>query len=219
MKIKVLLAEDHTFTRQSLAFGLKKSDKITVVAEAENGQHAVKLAEAFKPDIILMDIVMPVVSGIDATKEIKSAFPNIKVLMLTSHKDKDKVLAAFKSGADGYCMKNTKLDQLINIIENVNNGSVWIDNTVACYVLEFLQFSNNYNNDFPLKSSEIPFNLTNRETEILKLIAEGLSNKDISDKLSVSLYTVKNHVSRIIQKLAVDDRTQAAVVAIKENLV
>jgi len=221
MKIEVLVAEDHKFSRQGLVFGLKRYDNINVVAEAENGQQAYDLAKQYNPDLILMDIVMPLLSGIDATKKIKEHNPKIKILILTSHKEKEKVLKAFNSGADAYCMKNIKLDDLVNIIETVVQGSVWVDPAVASYILEILQRKNTIDKEL-LKDknrNSTYKNLTNREKEILKLIAKGLSNKDISEKLCVSLYTVKNHVSNIIQKLAVDDRTQAALIAIKEDLI
>lgn len=221
MNKKILLAEDHKFSRQGLAFGLKRYPDIEIIAEAENGQQAYELSKKYNPDIVLMDIVMPLLSGIDATKKIKEYNPQIKVLVLTSHKDKDKVITAFNSGADAYCMKNIKLDDLVNIIETVIQGSVWIDPAVASYILEILQNKNLFEESQQKEKSKKNNirNLTNREKEILKLISNGLSNKDISEKLCVSLYTVKNHVSNIIQKLSVDDRTQAALIAIKEDLI
>jgi DNA-binding NarL/FixJ family response regulator len=214
VKRKVLLAEDHDFTRQGIAFGLKKYENIEIVAETNNGKQAIALSKKLAPDIILMDIGMPVLSGIDAVKEIKAYNPDIKILMLTSHKSKEKVLASFNAKADAYCVKDIKIEQLANIIESVIQGAVWIDPAIAEFILEILQMKKN------LPNIEKPdFNLTNREKEILKLIADGLSNKDISEKLVLSVYTVKNHVSNIIQKLSVDDRTQAAVIALKENLI
>lgn len=214
MKIKILIAEDHDLTRQGLYFGLKRYENYEIVAETDNGKHAVELTKERKPDVVLMDIGMPVLSGIDAAKEIKKFDFNIKILMLTSHRSKEKVLAAFHSGADAYCVKDVKIDKLAGIIESVVQGAVWIDPEIAGYVLEILQTKN-----IIVESEKPEFNLTAREKEILKLIASGLSNKDISEKLVLSLYTVKNHVSNIIQKLAVDDRTQVALKALKEGLV
>lgn len=213
--IKVLIAEDHELTRQGIVYGLKKYEGIEIAAEAANGQEAVDKAIECKPDIILMDIIMPILSGINATKKIKELNPDVKVIMLTSNNDKEKVMSSFSSGANAYCMKNIKLDALVTVIKTVMDGAVWIDPSIAGYILDILQSTS-----APAqKANSIDFNLTNREKEILKLISDGLSNKDISEQLFLSLYTVKNHVSNIIQKLAVDDRTQAAIIALKENLI
>jgi DNA-binding NarL/FixJ family response regulator len=221
MVINVLIAEDHELSRQGISYGLKKYKNLNVIGESENGKEAVKFCEKNLPDVVLMDIVMPIMSGIDAAKKIKEMNPEIKILMLTSHSEKDKVLSAFNAGADAYCMKNIKLDDLENVIVNVINGAVWIDPTIAGYVLEILQ-SKPEAAALPQEEKErnyTDFNLTNREKEILKLISEGLTNKDMADKLFISLYTVKNHVSKIIQKLAVDDRTQAAILALNERII
>jgi DNA-binding NarL/FixJ family response regulator len=217
MGIKILLAEDHELTRKGITYGLKAFDNIDIVWEVDNGKEAIVFSEKYKPDLILMDIAMPVLNGIDATKEIKSLNPNIKVIMLTSISEKESVLSAFNSGANAYCMKNIKIDDLVNIIKTVMDGALWIDPSIAGYILEILQSrSSIYESQ---KGNNIDFNLTNREKEILKLISEGLCNKDIAEKLFISLHTVKNHVKSIIQKLAVDDRTQAAILALKENLI
>lgn len=217
MSIQVLLAEDHELTRKGIAYGLKQSNEIEVLAAVENGYEAVQFVKTNKPDVILMDILMPVLNGINATKEIKENYPDIKIIILTSINEKENVLASFKSGANAYCMKNIKIDDLITVIKTVINGAIWIDPDIAGYILEILQSKTNILDDSKLNNTD--FNLTNREKEILKLIAEGLSNKDIAEQLFLSLHTVKNHVRNIIQKLAVDDRTQAAILALKENLV
>ncbi|MDD3012674.1 MAG: response regulator transcription factor [Candidatus Gastranaerophilales bacterium] len=217
MNIKILLAEDHELTRHGIAYGLKKYENIEIVAEAENGQEAVELVKKFKPDLILMDIIMPVLNGINATKEIKAINPDIKIIMLTSNNEKEKVISAFNSGANAYCMKTIRLDDLVIIIKTVMDGALWMDPSIAGYILEILQ-----SRSIMLETQKencVNFNLTNREKEILTLISDGLNNRDISDKLFLSLYTVKNHVSNIFQKLAVDDRTQAAIIALKENII
>lgn len=217
MGIKILLAEDHELTRKGITYGLKTFENIDIIWEVDNGKEAITLAQRYKPDMILMDVAMPVMNGIDATKEIKSFNPDIKVIMLTSISEKESVLSAFNSGANAYCMKNIKMDDLVNIIKTVLDGALWIDPSIAGYILEILQSKSSMYE--AQKGSNTDFNLTNREKEILKLIAEGLCNKDIADKLFISLHTVKNHVKSIIQKLAVDDRTQAAILALKENLI
>jgi len=217
MSIKILLAEDHELTRQGIAYGLNKFENIEVIAEVSNGLEAVSFTKKIQPDVILMDIMMPVLNGIKATQEIKALYPDIKIIMLTSYNEKKEVLSAFNSGANAYCLKNIALDDLVPIIKTVLDGAIWMDPSIAGFILEILQSESTALET--QKQNQFNFNLTAREKEILKLIAEGLNNKDISEKLFLSLYTVKNHVSNIFQKLAVDDRTQAAIVALKEKLI
>lgn len=216
MSIKILLVEDHELTRKGIAYSLKTFPDIEIIGDVDNGKKAVDFISSKKPDVILMDIAMPVMNGIDATKKINESYPDIKIIMLTSINEKQSVLSAFHSGANAYCMKDIKSEELINIIKAVMTGAVWIDPNIARYVLDILQTTG-----IPAenKTPNNLFNLTAREREILKLIAEGRSNKDIAEKLVLSLHTVKNHVKNIIQKLAVDDRTQAAILALKENLI
>jgi len=216
MSIKILLAEDHELTRQGIEHGLRKYESIEIIGEVENGLEAMEFVKRNKPDLILMDIIMPGLSGIRATKEIKIIDPNIKVIMLTSYNEKEKVLSAFNSGADAYCMKNIKIYDLINIIRTVIDGGIWIDPYIACYIIDILKLKPEISE---YQNNHIDYSLTGREKEILKLIAEGLSNNNIAERLNLSLHTVKNHVKSIIHKLAVDDRTQAAILALKENLV
>lgn len=218
MKIKVLLAEDHELTRQGIKYGLEQFGNIEIVGEASNGLDAVKLAKDKNPDVVLMDIIMPVMNGVKATREIKSFNSEIKIIMLTSVNDKEKVLDSFHSKANAYCMKNIKIEDLISVIKYVLTGAIWIDPAIANFILEVMQLKDSSLEGIEGKPS-VDFNLTNREKEILKLISDGKTNKDISEQLFLSLYTVKHHVSNIIQKLAVDDRTQAAIIAIKENIV
>ena len=164
-----------------------------------------------------MDISMPIMNGIDATMHIKNILPDTKVIMLTSFNEKKLVLSAFKSGANAYCLKNIKLDELINVIKSVLNGAIWIDPSIAQFILEIIQ-----SNDMSTESQETEsydFDLTAREKDILKLVALGKSNKEIADELILSIHTVKNHLKNILQKLCVEDRTQAAILAIKEKLV
>ena len=212
MSIKILLVEDHELTRKGIAYSLKTFPDIEIIGDVDNGKKAVDFISSKKPDVILMDIAMPVMNGIDATKKINESYPDIKIIMLTSINEKQSVLSAFHSGANAYCMKDIKSEELINIIKAVMTGAVWIDPNIARYVLDILQTTG-----IPAenKTPNNIFNLTAREREILKLIAEGRSNKDIAEKLVLSLHTVKNHVKNIIQKLAVDDRTQAAILAFK----
>lgn len=139
--------------------------------------------------------------------------------MLTSFSDKKLVLSAFNAGANAYCMKNIKIDELVSVISSVLHGAIWIDPSIAQYILEVLNSSRVEESSEPKDNINAGFDLTARETEILKLVARGKSNKDIADELVLSIHTVKNHLKNILQKLCVEDRTQAAILAIKENLV
>jgi DNA-binding NarL/FixJ family response regulator len=220
--IRVLIAEDHELTRQGLVYGLGGSERLTVVAQAEDGQEAVALIEAHQPDVVLMDLVLPVLNGIQATRLIKAAHPAIKVLMLTSHRDQAKVFEAFTAGADGYCLKDVKTERLIQIIDMLTEGALWIDPGIAGFILKVLPLISGAvlkaEEKTPVSSRREP-DLTAREKEILSLISRGCHNRDIAAQLNISLFTVKNHVSNIIQKLAVEDRTQAAIMALKNGLI
>lgn len=221
---KIILVEDHELTRKGIIYALKPYTDIKVAGEFEDGKEAVDFIKSSPendiPDVILMDIAMPVLNGIDAAKRIKNLYPDIKIIMLTSIDEKESVLNAFSAGANAYVMKNITIDKLVSIINMVLNGEIWIAPNIADYILDVLSklHTGNTEEDLNQKTGE-EFNLTNREKEILALIAKGMSNKDIANKLIISLYTVKNHVKSIIQKLAVEDRTQAAILALTEKIV
>lgn len=214
--MNILIVEDYRHTRKTTAYGLKTKIKDVIINEADNGSSALNFIKSGnRPDLILMDISMPIMNGIDATKHIKNVCPDTKVIMLTSFNEKKLVLSAFKSGANAYCLKNIKLDELINVINSVLNGAIWIDPSIAEFILEIIQT----NEQTECNKEAYDFDLTTREKEILKQVALGKSNKDIADELFLSIHTVKNHLKNILQKLCVEDRTQAAILAIKENLV
>ncbi len=216
--MEILIVEDYLHTRKTTAYGLKIKMPDAIISEAENGQSAINYIKAGnKPDIILMDISMPVMNGIDATLHIKNILPDTRVIMLTSFSEKKLVLSAFKSGANAYCLKNIKLDELVNVIHSVMNGAIWIDPSIAQFILEIMQ--SNITDTLTQEQSTYDFDLTAREKDILKLVAAGKSNKEIADELILSIHTVKNHLKNILQKLCVEDRTQAAILAIKEKLV
>lgn len=219
---KIILVEDHELTRKGIIYGLKPYSDIQILGEFEDGKSAVEFIKSTPdinmPDVILMDIAMPILNGIEATKRIKSINPDVKIIMLTSIDEKESVFGAFNSGANAYAMKNISIEKLVSIIKMVLNGEVWIAPNIADYILEILANLNPNKEKEEIKPGS-DFNLTNREKEILGLIAKGMSNKDIANKLIISLYTVKNHVKSIIQKLAVEDRTQAAILALTENIV
>lgn len=216
--MEILIVEDYLHTRKTTAYGLKIKIPDVIIPEADNGQAAINYVKAGnKPDIILMDISMPVMNGIDAALHIKNMLPDTKIIMLTSFSEKKLVLSAFKSGANAYCLKNIKLDELVNVIHTVLNGAIWIDPSIAQFILEIMQ--SNIADTQTQEQSVYDFDLTAREKDILKLVAAGKSNKEIADELILSIHTVKNHLKNILQKLCVEDRTQAAILAIKEKLV
>jgi len=232
--IKVLLAEDHLLTRIGLRTVLNRTDDIELVAEATNGQEAVKIALADKPDVVLMDVGMPVMDGIEASRKILEQEANIKIVMLTSHDNERDIMASLAAGASGYCLKDVDPERLYAAIRSVNVGDVWLDSTIAGKVLNRYTAERQAQPTPPPASRPadpaqvsaagqplrpLPEPLSPRELEVLGLIVEGLSNQEIADRLFISLATAKTHVRNILNKLAVDDRTQAAVSAMRRGLV
>ncbi|MEW5818672.1 MAG: response regulator transcription factor [Cyanobacteriota bacterium] len=213
--IKVLIVEDHSLTRVGLKFTLEKHEDLIVIGEAEDGAEAIEKTKELSPDVILMDLGMPNMNGIEATTEIKKSYPDSRVIILTSHDEEEEVLAAFTAGADAYCMKDIPPERLVQAIQSVNDGVVWLDPSIAEIVLSFVPRPEAKKNKITLED----LHLTPREVEVLKLIVDGHSNADIAYDLTVSMHTVKTHISNILSKLGVNDRTQAAVKAMRENLV
>jgi len=222
-KIKLLMVEDHKLLRVGLKAIFEEYPSLEVVGEAEDGQTAIKLAKELNPDIILMDIGLPIMDGIEATRKIKDANPDVKIVILTSHSDENEVMQALAAGANAYAMKDIKTEYLIMVIESVNEGAIWLDPTVAKIVKEknpaLLHGPNGNKSQSRSDFKADHANLTEREYEVLKLVVEGKSNNEIANDLKISEHTAKAHVCNIIQKLVVDDRTQAAVKAIKEGIV
>lgn len=212
-KIRVLIADDHTMVRQGLKQILELEEDITVVAQAANGGEAVRMAKENSPDVILMDINMPEVNGIQAIKDIKQEKINSKIIVLTIHEDREYLFKTIQMGAEGYVLKDAEPSVLIEAIRNVHNGQTYIQSTMTSeLVKEFNRVT------LHEKNKHDDNNLTSREIEVLQLIAEGLINKEIAKQLYISEKTVKNHVSNIFKKLNVSDRTQAAIYAFKNNI-
>lgn len=210
-KISILIADDCELTVLSLKTEFKKHADFEVIGTAQNGKEAVASASKLNPDIIVMDIGMPVMDGIEAAKVIKSNNSNARIIMLTSHGSEADVFDAFSSGAVSYCMKDINSADLINAVRTTYSGTSWLDPAVAKIVIGGFVSSQK-----PLRLQNC--SLTDRETEILNLIAKGLSNAQISEALFISLNTVKTHVKNIFQKLEVEDRTQAVMTALNKDI-
>ncbi|HEB12459.1 MAG TPA: response regulator transcription factor [Actinobacteria bacterium] len=212
--ISVMVVDDHNLMRQGLRRILEESD-MRVVAEAENGEQAVALSKEFETDVILMDIQMPIMDGIEATRIIKKSNKDATVVILTMHEEEQFLFEAIKAGAIGYLLKSRAPQELIQVIQAANDGLSLLQPSMASKLLN--EFSN-MNDRQNSKSSQLE-SLTSREKEVLSCIAKGMSNKEIAAQLFISDKTVKNHLSNIFHKLHVNDRTSAAVMALKEGLV
>lgn len=217
--IKVLMVEDHTMTRMGLSLMLERAEGITLLDAAETGLEGVQKAKLLNPDVILMDIGLPEIDGIEATKRIKSYNEDIKILMFTSRDSENDILDAFQSGADGYIQKGATQEQTELAIKTVAEGCAWMDPSVARVVLSNIQKSNSQPIVAQQKNGKDVYGLTERELEVLALIVNGLSNKEISDTLVISYATAKAHVHNILQKLEAGTRVKAIKVATQEGLV
>lgn len=217
-KIKILIVEDHLVARMGIAIVVENTPQFELLGQAQDGQEGVNLALKLNPDVILMDIGLPKIDGIEATRRIKESGLNSSVLMFTSRDSNEDVFAALKAGADGYIMKGSNEQTLINAIEAVSQKAGWLDPQIARIVLSGINEQKENQQD-KTKVANNKYGLTKKELEVLSLIVEGLSNQEIAQRLVVSLSTTKAHVHSILQKLYLTDRTKAAVTAIKEGLV
>ncbi len=214
MKIKVLLVDDQTLVRQGIRSLLELADDIEVIGEANDGRQAIEVIPGLKPDVVLMDMRMPVMSGLEALQALSAAGTLPPTIILTTFDDDQLVLAGIKAGAKGYLLKDVSLDQLVGAIQAVAGGGSLVQPAVTQRLLSGLE---HLHNDFV--SLDRPDPLTDRETEILRLMAGGFSNKEIANSLGVAEGTVKNHVSNILSKLGVRDRTRAVLKAFELKLV
>ena len=206
MPITILLADDHAVVRQGLRMFLSLDEDLEVIGEAQNGQEAIDLARKLKPDVVLMDLLMPVKDGITAIGEIRTEMPDVEVIALTSVLEDASVVGAVKAGAIGYLLKDTQSDELRRAIKAAAAGQVQLSPQAAARLMR------------EVRAPESPETLTERETDVLRLLAEGLANKEIARKLSIGEKTVKTHVSNILLKLNVRSRTQAALYAAQIGL-
>jgi DNA-binding NarL/FixJ family response regulator len=208
--IRVLLVDDHAVVRRGLLGFLELLDDITVVGEAENGQRAIDLARSIRPDVVLMDLLMPEVDGIAATATIKSELPEVEVVALTSFVEEARVTAALEAGASGFILKDAEADDVAEAIRAAHRGEVRLDPAVAGLLARRVR------ERASLPTPKEP--LTEREREVLGLVARGLSNKAIADSLAITERTARTHVSNILGKLGLTSRTQAALYAVENKL-
>lgn len=209
-KIRVLIAEDHPIMRQGLSVVLDAYDDLVLVGEAEDGEQAVRLAQALKPDVIVMDIQMPGKDGISAIQEINHMQLNVRILVLTNYQDDDKVFQAIKAGAVGYILKETRSEKLVEAIRLVQLGEYALPPTIVRKLMQEIKQPPN------LSSTEEV--LTAREIDILRYLARGLSNQEIAGELGISVTTVATHVRNILSKLHMANRTQAALYAMEHGI-
>jgi NarL family two-component system response regulator LiaR len=210
MPIRVLIVDDHAIVRTGLRALLTEIDDIEVVGEAGDGQQAVNLVETAQPDVILMDIVMPNMDGIEATQQIMIRQPEARILALTSFAADDKLFPAIKAGAIGYLLKDSDPQDLVQAIRQVHRGEPSLHPSIARKVLREL--------GRPSSRPQTPDPLTERELEVLRFVAKGLSNQEIADKLFIAEVTVRTHVSNILSKLHLANRVQATLYALREGL-
>lgn len=215
-KIKVLITDDHQVVRDGLSAILQTKDDIAVVGEARDGVEALEKARQLQPDVILMDISMPRMNGVEATRKIKELLPHIRVVVLTMYEEEEYIFDLVKTGVSGYLLKNSDSALIVKAIRAAAKGESFLHPTVAGKILtEFTNLSENRGK----KPSKGKNELTEREQEVLQHIAEGKTNKEIANQLSISEKTVKNHVRNIFHKLDVFDRTQAAIQAIRRGII
>ena len=206
MPIRVLITDDHSVVRQGLRMFLGLDPELEVVGEACNGAEAVSLAEELRPNVVLMDLLMPVMDGIAATSAIRKSLPGVEVVALTSVLEDASVVGAVRAGATGYLLKDTDADELRRAVKAAASGQVQLSPQAASRLMR------------EVRAPESPEALTDRETDVLRLLAEGQANKEIARSLHIGEKTVKTHVSNLLAKLGVADRTQAAVFAVREGL-
>ncbi len=215
-KVKLLIADDHRVVREGLGAILKTKEDIDLIGEATNGLEAVDMANTLHPDIILMDISMPKMNGIKATEMIKKKAPKIGIVALTMHDDDTTILDLVRAGVDGYLLKDADSAEIVKAILTVYRGESVIDPHITKKILGELTQKNPLQRD---RRTENKYHLSDRELEVLQLVAQGKANKEIANDLELSEKTVKNHLRNIFTKMDVDDRTKAAIQGIQEGLI
>lgn len=209
-QIKVMIVDDHAVVREGLRIYLELEERLELVGEASNGREAAEKVRVYRPDVVLMDLLMPEMDGIQATRAIKEVMPEVKVIVLTSFTDDEHIMPAIEAGATGYLLKDVSAEDLVKAIEGAYLGQAQLHPEVARKLMEQVRQ--------PRRREQPGQDLTPREMDVLKLIASGMSNKEIARQLSMTERTVKGHVSNILGKLGLQDRTQAALYAVRHGL-
>lgn len=208
--ITLLIADDYEVNRLGLRVLFESEEDFKVLGDAANGVECVRATLQLKPDIVIMDIQMPLLSGIDATRQIKESAPETKIIMLTSHSDDTSVMSSLQAGAEGYCLKHLRSPQLMAAVRAVANGACWLDSGIASVLLRATTKTS--------KEQKLD-TLTDTELNVLRLVVEGLDNQEISKHLHIGHDSIKLHMRHILKKMAVPSRTQAAVKAVREGLI
>ncbi len=216
MKSNILIVEDHALTSFALKTSIETQDFVEGVWAVETAVDALEICEKNKIDLVLMDLGLPEINGVEATKRLKAKYDNIKIVILTSHCEKDEVLACLEAGISAYCTKDIKPEKLCTVIKDVLDGSMYFDSAVSRFVMQTTSKTNSKFDNISIKDC---YNLTQQEKRVLILLATGYNNSQIARELSISVNTTKVHVCSILQKMNVEDRTQAAIKAIRENLI
>ena len=217
MRLNILIVEDHELTRFGLKTTFEEVEYVQSIYEADSAEMAIEIFDSHNIDVIIMDLGLPGMNGIEATQKIRSRKKDVKIIMLTSHNDEKEVLNSLKAGANAYCSKEINPQRLISVVQSVADGAAWFDPSIAHIVLRAssgAQAKEDISADNAKK-----YDLTAREAHILKLMTEGYSNMEIAQILVISVNTTKAHVANILQKLEVDDRLQAALKALKNKIV
>jgi DNA-binding NarL/FixJ family response regulator len=210
--IRVILADDHALVRQGIRLFLEEAKDIVVVAEASDGEEALRLVEQHRPDVAVLDIQMPGVSGIEATRQIKARFPEVRVLILTAYDEEPYVLALLQAGASGYLLKSAEAEALVRAVRSVYKGEAVLSPQAAARLVRQIQTARHAEGAFPQVEA-----LTPRESEVLRLVAQGLTNIAIGHELGISARTVQGHLANIYAKLGVQSRTEAVTEALKRG--
>ncbi|MBR8831363.1 MAG: Transcriptional regulatory protein LiaR [Chroococcopsis gigantea SAG 12.99] len=209
--ISFIIVEDHDLTRIALNNALSQYRQLDCLGEANSGKKGLRLTEQMEPDVVLVDLDLPDIDGIELTRKLKHLRKPPKVLILTAHEHENQILEVFAAGADSYCLKTQSMDVLVQAMKYTAEGNAWIDPKIAKVIL------NRSQNNIP--GAIVDYDLTDRELQVLQLIVDGCSNAEIADKLEITIGTVKTHVRNILTKLSASDRTQAAVRALRCGLV